>query len=106
MILGCLLWTHTQKNIHPWVNHVIEKYTKKIMYSKVIKNSTKSNTYPIFNEIQNNNIKTFVNRVNTPPSTLKNNCENEIANNIISQSQPPIIYNIYNIHTHDNINNS
>ena len=60
----------------------------------------KSNKYPIFNKIQNNNIKSFANRINTPPSIINNNCKKEIANNKISQSQLPIIFNIDTIHKH------
>ena len=37
---------------------------------------------------------------------LNNDYENKVENNIISESQPPIIYNIVTIHADNNINMS
>ena len=37
---------------------------------------------------------------------LNNDYENKVENNIISESQPPIIYNIVTIHADNNINKS
>lgn len=81
------------------------KIYEDITYSKPRNNSTTSDAYSILEDIQNNNIKTFANRINTSPSILDNDYENKFGNNIISQSQPPIISNIDTIHTNNNINN-
>ena len=82
------------------------KICEDITYSKARNNSITPIKYSILNDIQNNNIKNFANRIHTSPSILNKNYEKNVGNNIISQSQTPVISNTHIIHADNNINKS
>ena len=99
--------SNSYSTIHsPTSKHHNRKIYEDITYSKARNNSSTSDAYSILDDIKNNNIKTFANRINASPSILDNDYENKFGNNIISQSQSPITYNIDIICADNNINKS
>ena len=100
-------FSNSYSTIHsPMSGSQNRKIYEDITYSKARNNSITSEIYSTLNDIQDNNIKTFANIINSSPSILNNDYEKKVRNNIISQLQPPIIYNTYTIHTDNNINKS